>query len=202
MKNQLAAFLFLIACSAAVSRAQELPLFGRLPQPGRDWTLREQGADKDPGWRHEYAWATFTNVKTGDILSFVADSYDNVVRKVGDAPVRQASSDMFPGGYPIRFMTTPTQPTKPNGWMIGDVIRSNVVTLDTGVQGGRKNVRAEALEYSYVYEDEANNLSNRLAHGYVVAFGTTVVFVQHTSTHAITSLDVHAIVLSLIRDRQ
>ncbi len=116
VKHQLATFVLVIVCSAAVSHAQELPLFGRLPQPGRDWTLRDQGADKDPRSGYEYAWAMFTNPKSGDILSFVADRYDNVVvRTVGDAAVRQASSDMFPGGYPTTFMRTPPEATKPNG---------------------------------------------------------------------------------------
>ncbi len=53
-----------------------------------------------------------------------------------------------------------------------------------------------------MYEDEAKNLPNRLAHGYVIAFETTVVFARHTSTNVITSWDLQSIVLSLIRDRQ
>jgi hypothetical protein len=84
-------------------------------------------------------------------------------------------------------------------WGIADVIRFNVVTLETGVQEKEKNIKAEALEYSCIYEQGAGLVPNRLAHGYVIAFGDVVVFVQHTSVNAITSEDARSIALSLIR---
>ena len=201
MKQPLPAFLLLIACCAAVPHAssQELPLFGQIPQPGREWTLREKGAPQKG--IYQYSWATFTNSKTGDILSFVADQWTNVVRKVGDSPVQQAATDMFPGGYPRGHMRTPTQPIEPSDWLIDEVLRFHVVTLQTGVEaGGRKKLKAEALEYSYVYELRTKALPNRLAHGYVVAFGATVIFIQHTSTNIIASYDVNSIALSLIQN--
>ena len=108
--------------------------------------------------------------------------------------MRQAATDMFPGGLP-RFMHD-----HPTGWIIADVIRFSVITLETGADATRKNVKAEALEYSYVYESEAHSATNRLAHGYVLAFGDTVVFVQHTSTHVITSDDAKSTALSLLRN--
>lgn len=200
MNNPFSVFTFLIVCFTAAPKAssQELPLLGGLPQPGREWTLRERGTDHDRSY--EYAWATFTNAKTGDILSFVADRYPNVVRKVGADAVRQAATDMFPGGYPRGFMRTPTQPTKPSDWMVIDVLRFNIVTLETGVEAGLENRKAEALQYSFVYEDRAKGLPNRLAHGYVIAFGDTVVFIQHTSAHVIESTDANSIALSMIRN--
>ena len=187
-----AILLFIVCCQAIHVDAQELSLLGQLPELRRDWTLRNQATKKEGAY--EYSWATFTNSKTGDLISFAADKYTNANRAVGSDPVRQAATDMFPGGLP-RFMHD-----RPTGWLIADVIRFSVVTLETGVDATRKNVKAEALEYSYVYESEAHSAPNRLAHGYVLAFGDTVVFVQHTSTHVITSDDARSTVLSVLRN--
>ena len=187
-----AILLFIVCCQAIHVDAQELSLLGQLPELRRDWTLRNQATKKEGAY--EYFWATFTNSKTGDLISFAADKYTNANRAVGSDPVRQAATDMFPGGLP-RFMHD-----RPTGWLIADVIRFSVVTLETGVDATRKNVKAEALEYSYVYESEAHSAPNRLAHGYVLAFGDTVVFVQHTSTHVITSDDARSTVLSVLRN--
>jgi hypothetical protein len=173
-------------------------LLGELPQLGRDWLLRQQEATNRGGY--EYSWATFTNSKTGDILSFAADRYTNgVVRTVRSAPSRQAAIDMFPAGLPL-FM--PKGKEDISGWRIVDTLRFNTIALETGVLPGLKNQKTEALEYSYVYENEDKKHSNLLAHGYVMAFGDTVVFVQQTSIHVIESTDVNSIALSLIRTHQ
>lgn len=187
-----AIFLLAVFCFAIHADAQELSLLGRLPQLGRDWSLQKQDAKKEDFY--EYSWATFTNSKTGDLISFAADRYPNKNRALGSSPVGSAAIEMFPGGLP-RFMHD-----QPSGWGIDDTIRFSVVTLATGADATRKNVKAEALEYSYVYESVGHSAPNRLAHGYVLAFGDTCVFVQHTSTHVITSHDVNSIALSIIRN--
>ena len=89
-----------------------------------------------------------------------------------------------------------------SGGSIVYTLRFNTITLETGVQAGLKNQKAEALEYSYVYENEDKKRPNLLAHGYVMAFGDTVVFVQHTSSRVIESTDVNSIALSLLRTHQ
>jgi hypothetical protein len=187
-----ATFLLLVCCYSIRVDAQELSLLGGLPQLGRDWLLQKQDTKSEGSY--EYSWATFTNSKTGDLISFAAEKYGNANRAVGSDPVRQAATEMFPGGLP-RFMQD-----RPTGWIIADIVRFSVVMLETGVDATRKNVKAEALEYSYVYKSEAHSAPNRLAHGYVLAFGATVVFVQHTSTRVITSDDAKSTVLSVLRD--
>ncbi len=172
--------------------AQELSLLGRLPQLGRDWSLQKQDAKKKGAY--EYSWATFTNSKTGDRISFAADKYTNASRTVGSSPTHQAAIDMFPGGLPM-FMDD-----RSSWGRIVDTIRFNVITLETGVDATHQNVKAEALEYTYVYEHEARFAPNRLAHGYVLAFGDTCVFIQHTSTHVITSDDARSATLSVLRN--
>ena len=187
--------ILLLAVCAWVARvdAQELSLLGRLPQFGRDWSLHRQ-EEKKKG-TYEYSWATFTNSKTGDLISFAADKNMNAKRMVESSPVRQAAIDMFPGGLPM-FMHG-----QPSRWLIADTIRFSAVTLETGVDATHQNVKTEALEYSYVYENEAHSAPNRLAHGYVLAFGDTCVFIQHTSTHVITSDDARSAALSVLRNR-
>ena len=185
-------FLLVICCFALHVGAQELPLLGRLPDLGRDWLLLKQEAKQQGAY--EYSWASFTNSKTGDLFSFAADRWRNTNRAVGSAPVREATLGMFAGGLPMWMHDRPAR------WLLADAIRFSVITLDTGRDATRKNVKAEAFEYSYVYESEAHAAPNRLAHGYVLAFGDTCVFVQHTSTHVITSDDVKGAAQSVLRN--
>jgi len=172
--------------------AQELPLLGRLPELGRDWLLLKQETKKEGAYEH--SWASFTNSKTGDLISFAADKWRNTNRAVGSDPVREATLSMFAGGLP-RWMHD-----RPTGWGVADAIRFSVITLTTGLDATGKNVKAEAFEYSYVYESEVPAAPNRLAHGYVLAFGDTCVFVQHTSTHVITSDDAKSAAAFLLRN--
>ena len=187
-------FLLVVCCYSPHADAQELPLLGKLPQLGREWVLQKQGwfpEKQEAGKKADYegAWATFTNSKTGDIMSFAADRYPNTKRAVGNSPVRQAATDMFPGGLPT-FMLN-----RHGDWNISE-IRGSVITLATG---GPKGVEVEALEYSLVYESREISTPNRLGHGYVLAFGDTVIFVQHTSTHVITSDDAVGTAISVLR---
>ena len=191
-------FLLVICCFALHVGAQELPLLGRLPELGRDWVLLKQEAKilkqetKQRG-DYEYSWASFTNSKTGDLFSFAADRWRNTNRAVGSDPTRESTLDMFAGGLP-KWMRD-----RPSGWMVADAIRFSVITLNTGRDGTLKNVQAEAFEYSFVYESRAPAVPNRLAHGYVLAFGDTCVYVQHTSTRVITSDDARSAAAFLLR---
>lgn len=180
--------LLVVCCHTVHADGSELPLLGKLPDLGRDWVLQKQVTKKEK--TYEYSWATFTNSKTGDIMSFAADRFPNIKRAVGSAPVRQGASEMFP-----RFMLN-----EPADCIINE-IRCRVIALGTGSTAARKNVDAEVLEYSSVYESKANTTPNRLGHGYVLAFGDTLIFVQHTSTHVITSDDAMGMATSVLRIR-
>src|SRR5436190_19043374 len=91
-------FLSLFFLVAHVN-SQDLPLLGRVPKLGGDWSLRQQEATNKA--YQSYSWATFTNSKTGDILSFAAHKIPNSARTVQGDPVRQAAADMRPDGVPV-----------------------------------------------------------------------------------------------------
>lgn len=189
------------AAAADIER-QSFPMLGQLPSLGRDWSLREKGATKERGY--ENSWVAYTNSKTGDLMSFAAVKYSNkehpdgIPTAVTRDPVREAAISMFPGGLP-RFMLT-----KLDEWCVVDTIRFNTVTLETGTQGEvKQNRKAEALEYTYVYEHQNQQKHpNRLAHGYGMVFGATAIFVQHTSSHIIESHDVNSIALYLVENHR
>lgn len=180
-------FFLLLWCSTPHVNAQEIPLLGKLPHLGPAWVLQNHGTipeglnPKEKG-SYEGSWATFTNTNNGDVMSFAADRYRSIDRKVGDSAVRQSACDMFPTGLP-RFMLPEI-----SGWNVADTLRFAVITIG----------KAEALEYSFVYESDSHSAPNRLGHGYVLAFGDTVIFVQHTSAHVITSEDANSMAVSLL----
>lgn len=89
---------------------------------------------------------------------------------------------------------------QPSRWLNADTVRFEVVTLGTGATATHKNVTAEALEYTYVYEHELRSAPNRLAHGFALAFGDICIFVQHTSTRVITSDDARSAAVSFLRN--
>ena len=190
-------FLLLASCCALHADALELPLLGKLPDLGQEWVLQKQGTHPQKQKtkkkaRYEAAWATFTNPKTGDIMSFAADRYPNTNRAVGSSPQRQSACGMFPGGLP-RFMLN-----GPSAWRLAEN-RFSVITLGTGSNAAPKNVDVEALECSLVYESEDPSVPNRSGRGYVLSFGDTVIFVQHTSTHVITYDDAKSAAISVLR---
>ncbi len=202
-----AIFLLVVCCCAVHADAQELPLLGQLPQLGPDWVLQKQGwfpekqeAGKKPFY--EGAWATFTNSKTGDIMSFAADRYANgTSRTLKGGGTEQSASEMFPGGLPRFMHNFKHDGPLDSGWDLVDEIRSSVITIQTGMRNAAgKYVKAKALQYSYVYESKAGSAPNRLAHGYVLDFGGTAIFIQHTSAHVITSDDAMGVAMSVLRN--
>ena len=200
-------FLLSVCCHALHADAQELPLLGKLPQLGPDWVLQKQGwlPEKQEAGKKPYredAWATFTNSKTGDIMSFAAERYANITSRalVGGA-VEQSASEMFPDGLPRFRHNFKRDGPFDSGWDLVDVIRSSVITIQTGIRNAAgKYVKAHALQYSYVYESKAGTASNRLAHGYVLDFGGTAIFIQHTSAHVITSDEAMGVAMSVLRN--
>ena len=76
-----------------------------------------------------------------------------------------------------------------------------MITIQTGIRNAAgKYVKAHALQYSYVYESKTGSAPNRLAHGYVLDFGGTAIFIQHTSAHVITSDEVMGVAMSVLRN--
>jgi hypothetical protein len=150
----------------------ELPLFGELPTLDERWIRQDVGTNRAP----RSSWIIFSNSQNGDMLSFAADEIARKVRKVDRVPWSDMAGSIFSGGYPVW--------NKPAGENFAVYfIRNEVVQLSTGDGGGR-NIEQEALEYSMIYEQKPG--TNRLAHGYALAFGGLRVFVQHTSTKAVT----------------
>lgn len=87
--------LFLLACGHAhLGNAQEFPLLGKLPELSQEWVLQSNGSfpEKEAATKkgaYGWSWVTFTNTKTGDIISFAADRFKNIKRSVADPPVLQ-----------------------------------------------------------------------------------------------------------------
>jgi hypothetical protein len=196
MKAHRAFILVLIGWIAASDQSigQELPMFGPLPKLGKNWKLRDQGTygTSFPKW----SWAVFTNSQNGDLMSFAAQKLGNrPAPKVSlSGPWLSTASEIFPGGNPM-FIGNPGHGLK------GNWIRNNVIALTLGDGLLKRNISQDALEYSIVFEDDMHDQevgTNRLAHGYGLALGELRVFVQHTSTHVITSDDAQGMASSLM----
>ncbi|MCI0540553.1 MAG: hypothetical protein L0Z50_35585, partial [Verrucomicrobiales bacterium] len=95
-----AIFLVLVTWLSTGHRvnAQELPLFGQLPTPEKNWKLREKkkSGDSPVSW----SWVVLTNFESADVLSFAA-------HKLGPGEPRELISlsdtarEIFPAGYPV-----------------------------------------------------------------------------------------------------
>jgi hypothetical protein len=196
MKTLPKIFLFLFMGGAIITSAadKDEASFRWIPKPGAEWTPKGQRSLEEKGDHYQAAWATFVNASTGDILAFAMDRYAGTNREVGGGAMQQSGNDMFPGGYP-RFARKEFWPT---GWNIY-FVRSNVVTLGTGALPGKWNRDFKALEFTYIYEDEMRKSPNRMGHGYAIAFGDTVFYVQETSTHVITDEDAQSMAIELAR---
>jgi hypothetical protein len=155
----------------------ELPLFGELPALDKMWKVREQGTNSALSMRS--SWIVLTNSQSGDMLSFFADEIrGNAARKVDRAPWSDMAGSIFPSGYPA--WNKPAGENSSVYW-----IKNEVIELSTVDGVSHRSIEQEALEYAVVFEQKAG--TNRLAHGYGLALGGLRIFVQHTSTAAITA---------------
>jgi hypothetical protein len=154
--------------------AQKLPLFGELPSVEKNWKLFTEGKYDDSAF--QWFWVVLTNSATGDVLSFAA-------HKLAPGEKREliylsdTACEIFPGGYSWwpgqavqRFTTYP--------------IRNGVVKLHLMNSAAKRDLSQEALEYSFVQEQERG--TNRMAHEYALIFEDVSVYVQHPSRKPIT----------------
>ena len=179
MRIHTLAFLALAACCIANDRVapQELPFFGQLPKLDENWKLLNRGKNGE-----SWGWVIMTNGKSGDLLSFAAHRLGPGERKELIL-FSDTSHELFPTGLPSWLKP---RADKPDNSSIGGVssIRNRVMKFDLPKTAEGKKGTKEALEYTFIYEDE--NAPNRMAHGYALIFGNLAVFVQHTSVKPIT----------------
>lgn len=151
--------------------AEELPFFGELPDPGKEWTLKDSGVVGD-----SYGWVHFENSETGDVLGFTSWQVKNPIT-VRSSPVRQASIETFSSdGWSIY-----SRPKR--GESVEDRVRYHNVVVDIRNHKADLKIEHEAIEYTYIYE----NSPRTMGHGYVVVVDDVVLFVQHTSKSIIPS---------------
>ena len=68
---------------------------------------------------------------------------------------------------------------------ISDMVRHRIISLRIGPPQQEREI--EAIEYTYIYEKGGRDSATTMAHGYCVVEGNAVLFVQHTSSQAISS---------------
>lgn len=188
MPTSATTLLLLSACLAASPRVrgQELPFFGRLPDTGKNWKLREQGGYGDSSF--QWHWIVRTNVLTGDVLSFAAHRFEpGEIREL--IYLSDTAHEIFPDGYPSWV-------AGPQESRTGHSIGNGVVKLEWTDAAAKQHRSHEALEYTFVLEEERG--TNRMAHGYALVFGEVAVYVQHTSTKPITREIAHGMAMSLL----
>ena len=100
--------------------------------------------------------------------------------KVTHSPVRQASIETFTSDGYARISTSK------RGSPIADTIRNRFVSISIKNHDADLNFNKDAIEFSYIYQND-REAPSAMAHGYVVVAGDIVLFVQHTSKHVITS---------------
>ena len=145
----------------------------KLPKIGKDW-----GRRADSGATGGYSWVNFDNKhKTGEVLSFVAWNIPPTMG-ITDGPVAQASIEMFLSNGSARFSKSV------RGRPIRDTVRHRVLLIQIGAEDIKREIKA--IEYTFVYESDANSPVT-MAHGYGFVVGETALFVQHTSTRPISS---------------
>ena len=177
MRTPSPAFLLLIFWFATghCVGGEALPLFGELPDPGKNWRLREQGKCGDSSF--QWHWVILTNSETGDVLSYASHRFEPGERREL-IYLSDTAHEIFPAGYPAWGSGS-----KPN--VIGTYsIRYRVTKLDWIDSARKRNLSQKALEYSFVQEEERG--TNRMAHGYALVFADVAVYIQHTSTKPIT----------------
>jgi hypothetical protein len=184
-------FLFLITALAAAHCAggEVLPPFGQLPDSGKNWKLREQGKYGDSSF--QWHWVILTNSETADVLSYAAHRLEpGESREL--IHLSDTAHEIFPAG-------DPTWTSVPKPHLTGHPIRNRVTKLDLSDSTAKRDLSQEALEYSFVQEEERG--TNRLAHAYALVFDDVAVYIQHTSTKIITSEFAHDRAVSLLSTR-
>lgn len=187
MRTYTTSIVILAICLAAGAhvRGADLPMFGPLPNPGKNWKLREQGTNGT--LKYGWSWVVFTNSLSGDLMSFAAQNIGSKApRRVAVSGWSDTAGEIFPGGYPV-WVTTPERPA-----FTGHYIRNNLIRLTVGDGLLKTNISQDALEYTIVFAEDLHGNSvgtNRLAHGYALGLGALGIFVQHTSTKPITPED-------------
>jgi hypothetical protein len=175
--------------SSVWAAAHELPMFGPLPHPGKNWSKVDGPGTTDGLMR--FSWINFRNTESGDVLSFVA--WQAPGAEVTHSPVRQASIETFNSdGY--AFLSTSVR-----GIPISDTIRNRFVSIDVRNHAADMKFKEKAIEYTYVFES-SGGVSSTMAHGYVIVLGKIVLFVRHTSKDIITSDLARDIVFGLVRE--
>jgi hypothetical protein len=180
MRTHTLVFLLLTAwCSASRVAAQDLPPFGQLPKFDENWKVCDQGKYGDTAF--QWHWVVMTNIKSGDLLSFAAhrleagEKHDLIYHS-------DTAHEIFPTGLPSSGFRPSLEARKTE--ITTSTIRNRVVKLDLPNSAAEKNRTKEALEYTFIAEEE--NGPNRMAHGYALVFGDLSVYVQHTSLKPIT----------------
>jgi len=184
-------FLFLVAALAAAHcfGGELLPPFGQLPDSGKNWKLREQGKYGDSSF--QWHWVILTNSQTADVLSYAAHRFETgEMREL--IYLSDTAHEIFPAG-------DPTWTSSPKPHLTGHPIRNRVTKLDLSDSAAKRDLSQEALEYSFVQEEEHG--TNRLAHGYALVFDDVAVYIQHTSTKVITPEFAHDTAVSLLSAR-
>jgi hypothetical protein len=171
------AIMLSVGLPAALRAAgHELPMFGQLPNPGKNWSKKDGSGAIDA--HTSMSWVNFENIETGDVLSFVAWRSPGI--RVTHSPVRQASIETFTSDGYAR-LSTPVR-----GVPIADLIRNRFVFIDIRNHAAKMTFDEKAIEYTYIF-GSAEGASFTVAHGYIAVLGDVALFVRHTSKRIITS---------------
>ncbi len=172
MKGVLLAVAFSIGLVAG-DRESVVLVDAYLPNIGAGWERRA-----DAGRDATHSWVNFdSNEKPGEVLACVFWNVRSSSVLIG-GPIGQASIEMFLSDGSARLSG------KRSSSVIADTVRYR--TLPIVIKAKDVEHRVEAIEYTYVYEKEAE-APGTMAHGYCFLIGTTAVFIQHTASRPITS---------------
>ena len=168
---------------------RELPVFTELVNPGKEWVLKHQGKKKSEPERYSFTWTVFVNTENGDLLTVAADRYEGSIRVADNGGAAwQTATDMFTEGY-CYYMPHDEIPSYSERG-ITDELRYGPIKMGIKRADG-KRVEHGIWQYSRVYEANDSKkkeaFPNLLGHGYIMALDDVCYFIQHTSTHVITS---------------
>lgn len=176
MMNMLPA-LTILACVFAVDvlgDERELLVDSQLPEVGKDWVRRDDGASGSS------SWVNFDNSKNpGEVLSFVALRVSSPVPvDVRWGVIGMMSIEAFSSNG------SASRSTSERGTRIAERLRHRYMTIKLAANDVKHDF--EVIEYTYIYSGDTNSAAT-MAHGYCAVVGETVVCVQHTSKTPIVS---------------